>query len=266
MKRSLLAPAVVVVALALPAPPAKADLTIEMKQNVGKVKEAVETVRVAEHKIGIQTGGNNVVFRGDKKVLWIMDTSKKTYMEMDEAACKAMGEQVSGAMAQMQEAMKNMPAEQRAKMEKIMAGQMQAMAPPKPTVKPMGQTRTINGFECAGYTVSSPTGVTEVWAAGPKALKLSAADLNAFKEFAEFMKSSFPGMERMADLALDFEHPREDQVPGFPILSIHKDKAGKEDFRSELVRLTQGAVEASAFELPTGFGKTEMPGRAKIGQ
>lgn len=260
-KRSLIP--VLALGLALLAPAARADLTMEMKQTMGKEKEAVETVRVTEHKIGIDTGGQNMVFRGDKKVLWIIDTAKRTYTEMDEAAAKAMGEQMNSAMAQMQEAMKNMPAEQRAQMEKMMAGRMKAAAPPKQTVKPMGQKKTINGFACAGYTVSSEAGEAEVWAADPKVLKLDAADMTAFKEFAEFMKSSFPGMERIADLAKDFDNPRADQVPGFPVLSIHKDKSGKEDFRSELVKLAKGSVEASAFELPAGFTKTDMPGRMK---
>ena len=259
MKTRSLIP-VLALGLASLAPPAKADLTMEMKQTMHKEKDTVETVRVTEHKIGMDAGGQNMVFRGDKKVLWIIDTEKKTYSEMDEAACKAMGEQMNGAMAQMQEALKGMPAEQRAKMEKMMAGKMKGMAPSKQTVKPMGQKKTINGFECAGYTVSGGAGETEVWAADPKVLKLGTADMTAFKEFAEFMKSSFPGMERIADLAKDFDHPREDQVPGFPVLRIHKDKSGKEDFRSELMKLTRGSVEASAFELPAGFTKTEMPG------
>lgn len=259
MKKRSLIP-ILAIGLAFLAPAAKADLTMEMKQTVHKDKEALETIRVAAHKIGIDMGGQNMIFRSDKKVLWIIDTGKKTYTEMDEAAAKAMGEQMNGAMAQMQEALKGMPAEQRAKMEKMMAGQMQGKTPTKQTVKPMGQKKTINGFACAGYTVSGGAGETEVWAADPKVLKLDAADMTAFKEFADFMKSSFPGMERIADLAKDFDHPREDQVPGFPVLSTHKDKSGKEDFRSELVKLTRGSVEASAFELPAGFTKTEMPG------
>jgi hypothetical protein len=259
MKKRSLIP-ILALGLASLTPPAKADLTMEMKQTMAKEKEAVETIRVAEHKIGMGAGGQNMVFRGDKKVLWIIDTEKKTYTEMDEAACKAMGEQMNGAMTQMQEALKGMPAEQRAKMEKMMAGKMKGMAPSKQTVKPMGQKKTINGFACAGYTVSGSTGETEVWAADPKVLKLDAAAMAAFKEFAEFMKSSIPGMERVADLAQDFDHPREDQVPGFPVLSIHKDKSGKEDFRSELIKLTNGSVEASVFELPAGFTKTAMPG------
>lgn len=259
MKKSSLIP-VLALGLACLAPPAKADMTMEMKQTMGKEKEAVETIRVAEHRIGIDTGGQNMVFRGDKKVFWIIDAEKKTYSEMDEAALKAMGEQMNSAMTQMQEALKGMPPEQRAQMEKMMGGKMKGMTPPKQTVKPMGQTKTINGFACAGYTVSGGAGETEVWAADPKVLKLDATAMAAFKEFAEFMKSSFPGMERIADLAQDFDHPREDQVPGFPVLSIHKDKSGKEDFRSELTKLTNGSVEASAFELPAGFKKTAMPG------
>jgi hypothetical protein len=247
--------------LALLAPPARADLTMEMKQTMRQDKQMAETVRVTDHKMGVDAGGQNMIFRGDKKVLWMIDAAKKTYMEMDQAAAKAMGEQLNGAMAQMQEAMKNMPAAQRAQMEKLMAGQMKGATSSKQTVKAMGQKRTINGFDCAGYTVTGEAGDTEVWAADPKALKLDTADMTVFKDFAEFMTSSFPGMERIADLAKDFEHPRADQVPGVPVLTIHKDKSGKEDFRSELVKLTRGAVDGSAFELPAGFTKTELPGQ-----
>jgi hypothetical protein len=264
MKKSLLIPIpVLALGLAVLAPAARADLTMEMKQTMAKGKEVTETVRVTEHKIGIDSGGQGMVFRGDKKVLWIIDTAQKTYTEMDEAAAKAMGEQMNSAMAQLQEAMKGMPAEQRAQMEKMMAGKMKGMTPPKQTVKPMGQTKPINGFECAGYTVSGGDGETEVWAADPKVLKLGTADMTAFKDFAEFMKSSFPGMERIADLAKDFDHPREDQVPGFPVLTIRRDKSGKEEFRSELLKLTRGSVDASVFELPAGLTKTDMPGLMK---
>ena len=61
---------------------------------------------------------------GGRNRMVILDKAKNTYQEIDEQTMKQMGQQVSGAMAQMEAAMKNMPPEQRAMMEKMMKGKM----------------------------------------------------------------------------------------------------------------------------------------------
>jgi hypothetical protein len=135
---------------------------------------------------------------------------------------------------------------------------------PKRTVTPMNASKEINGFPCQGYTVSTDDGRTsEVWSTDPRSVRLEPGDLSAFKEFAEFMRTMVPGMEEMSDWAKDFENPKEDQVPGVPVLSIMKDRSGKEIFRTELVRVEHGTVEASAFEVPAGYVKRAMPGMSE---
>jgi hypothetical protein len=165
-------------------------------------------------------------------------------------------------MAQAREAMKNLPPEQKAMMEKMMSGKM-AHAATKRTVTPMHQDKTINGFPCSGYRVTGSGPEMEIWATDAKNMKLDPKDLNTLKELAEFLTSSFPGMDRMADLVKDFDKPRPDQVPGMPILSIGKGSDGKETFRSEVVKIDRSSVPASTFELPQGFTKSEGFGDAK---
>ena len=65
----------------------------------------------------------------------MLDKAKNKYQEIDEQTMDQMAHQMSGAMAQMDAAMKNMPPEQRAMMEKMMKGKMpQAAAAPVKTV------------------------------------------------------------------------------------------------------------------------------------
>jgi hypothetical protein len=231
--------------------PARADVTIQMKHNTEP-----QTLYVAPHAFQTATDGGKMIFRGDQKLLWMVDDKEKKYTELTEADAKAMGAKLGEAMAQMQEALKNAPPAQRAMMEKMMKGQMAGMTPKERTVKAMGQTKTINGFECAGYTVSVSDGSsTEVWAAEPKAIHLDPKDISVWKDFAEFMKAMLPGVDQFKDLIKDYDNPGKDQVPGFPVLSIQRDKAGKEIWRSELVSVEKGSIPAEKFEVPAGFKK-----------
>ena len=67
-------------------------------------------------------GPTTVVFDGAKQVLIMINPARKSYSELTKAEADQMGAQLSGAMAQMQEALKGMPPEQRAQMEAMMKG------------------------------------------------------------------------------------------------------------------------------------------------
>ncbi|MBM3287014.1 MAG: DUF4412 domain-containing protein [Candidatus Eisenbacteria bacterium] len=230
---------------------ARADVTIETKHN-----EETHMMYLAEHMFRSDIKDGMVIFRGDKKVLWMVDLGKKKYTEMTEADAKAMGQKIDEAMARMQEALKEASPEQRAMMEKMMGNVPGAKQKSKRIVTPLGQSREINGFRCKGYTVDTGDEATsEVWATDPKAINLDPAELSVFKEFAEFMQEILPGMDSLEELMKDYENPGEDQVPGFPILTIAKDKKGKESWRSEVVRLEKGSIGAEKFEVPAGWKK-----------
>lgn len=234
---------------------ARADITIEMKQD-----NEPQQLYVAEHALRGGTEEAGMIFRGDRKILWVLQTKEKKYTEITEQDAKAMGEKVNEAMSQMQEAMKNMPPEQREMVQKMMAGKMPMGATSKRTLATLGQNRTINGFACAGYTVTSDDGsVVEIWTADAKSLNLDFKDLAVLKEMADFMKTMVPGVDSFKELIKDYEHPREDEPPGFPVLTIHKDKSGKEKSRSELVKIDKGSIPAAQFELPAGFKKEKLP-------
>ena len=63
-----------------------------------------------------------MIFDGTAQVMRTIDDDAKSYTEMSKADMEKMSAQMSGAMAQMQEQMKNMPPEARKRMEAAMQG------------------------------------------------------------------------------------------------------------------------------------------------
>ena len=234
-----------------------ADLTIETKMN-----DKTETVYVAPHMLSSSTDEGGVIFLGEKKVLYALSGKDKSYRAITEEDAKALGAQTNAAMSQMQAALANLPPEKRAMVEKMMAGKMAAAAPAevKRTVKEMGQNKTINGFDCAGYLVTKDDGTSsEIWAADPKAIHVNPADLSVFKDLSEFVKSMIPQMGGMQEMIKDYEHPKEGDIPGFPILTIGKDKDGKETFRAEVVKIDPGKIASEKFEVPSDYTQDTSP-------
>lgn len=227
--------------------PARADLTIEMKHN----GEPMHTW-IAEHKLASSFTQGGMIFLGKEKVLRLLDAKRKTCSEVTEADAKAIGQQ----MAEVSKMMESLPPAAREKMQAAMKGQMGG-GDAKRTVRPLGETKTINGFSTAGYSVTTEgsKNETEVWATDVKKLGLGAKDYAVFRELAAFMQTMLPGMDSMREMIKDFENPRPDDVPGMPVLTIHREE-GKEVWRSELVRVDQGTVPADRFAVPEGY-KTE---------
>ncbi len=235
---------------------ARADVTMQIKQN-----GTLQQLCLKPDRFAASTPEGAVIFRGDKKILWNVNTLDKTCAEMTEADAKAAGEKVGAAMSQMQESMKNLPPEQRAMMEKMMAGRMPQAAPEPQTVKATGERKVVNNFACAGYLVTRGDGTTaEVWAADPADVHLDPADLAVFAQFAEFMKALVGGMnlDSMREMVKDYAHPAPGDVPGFAVLTILKDRAGKETGRIELVKVDREPVPAATFEVPAGFKTTKL--------
>lgn len=238
---------VAVLALPAVAPLAWADLTIEMKHNGDPMN-----TYLSAHKMASTFSQGGMIFLGQEKVLRMLDSKKKTCTEVTEADAKAIGEQ----MAEVSKMMETLPAAAREKMQAAMKGQMGG-GNAKRTVQSLGSTKTINGFATTGYLVTTDGSKdeTEVWATDVKDLGLGSADYAVFKELAEFMRTMLPGLDSMREMVKDFENPGPDDVPGMPVLTIHR-SGDKEIWRTELVRVVKGPVPAETFAIPAGY-KTE---------
>ena len=206
--------------------------------------------------------GKSVMFLtdGGRNRMVMLDKAKNQYEEIDEQTMQQMGQQMSAAMAQMQAALKNVPPDQRAMVEKMMKGKMpQAAAPAPKTVYTAKGSGSVNGFSCTKYE-GDLSGVkeSEVCAALPAQIKLTPADLQIFDKMKEFSSSL---LSALANSPIHIEVPKnygfESGYDGFPIQRTDFEN-GQATKRSELKSLTRTNFTDADFSLGNAK-KVELP-------
>jgi hypothetical protein len=192
-----------------------------------------------------------------KKVIMI-DATKRTYTEMTEEDRKRMRGQMDAMRAQMQERMKNMPPDQRAKIESMMGppGAADAGKPHDWKFESTGQKKTINGFACDMYRVSEDGQLHEEQCVSPWSAGLvKKSDFAGIQQFAESMMDDFGGRRGRSGSIFS----RIEKAPGIPISRVPIDANGQRGPEEQIKSIKRGPVPASVFEIPAGFTKREMP-------
>ena len=198
-----------------------------------------------------------VIFDGTKKVMMLIDESKKTYVELTEADVEAM----AGMMAEMQKQIASMPPEQRAQMEQMMKGRGMAMpgAAAKTLYTKTG-TATVGKWACDKYDgTNGGQKVAEVCTVDPKALGFTAADFDVSRELAAFFKKVMPmgGMD-----VFSIGTPADQGFSGIPVRNVST-VAGKQT-TTEITEVKRQAFPDSVFQAPAGFQKQDfMAGRGR---
>jgi hypothetical protein len=202
-----------------------------------------------------------VLFDGTRQVIDIVDVTRRTYMEMTKADLDRMATQLQGVMAAMQQQMANMPPAQRAQMEAMMRGRgmpgAAAGAVPKTEYRRSG-TDHVGRWTCDkydGYQNGAKT--SELCTVAPSALGFGATGLDVTRQLTDFYAKLVP---QSADQLVAIGRMEDQGFAGFPVR------------RSFTMGTTQGSVEvteagrvtlpATAFTVPPGFTKTEMPNMA----
>ena len=207
--------------------------------------------------IGGPNGPTTVMFDGAKQLLYLINPGRKTYSELTKAEADQMGSQLSGAMAQIQETLKNMPPEQRAQMEAMMKGRgLPAMSygAVKTTYK-KGGTQRVGKWTCDVYEIlvnEQRTG--EMCTVSPQTLGFTAADFAVSRQLADFIKSILPqGTEAMFQVG--------DGSAGFSGVPVRRVMTvlGRETI-SEMTDVTRQDVPDSQFAVPAGFTKEAFGG------
>ena len=200
-----------------------------------------------------QTATQAIIFDGAKQTLIIVNDTQKTYSEMTKADVDRIGGQMSAAMAQMQEQMKNMPPEQRERIQAMMGGRgMPGAAAPKTTYKKVG-TDTVGKWTCEKYEgYQDEKKVSEMCTVDPKALGFTAADFQVTKQLAEFFSKLMP---QSADRIFAIGSPEQQGYSGVPVR--HVTRTGAQRVTSELVDVKRESFPESTFAVPAGYTKTE---------
>src|SRR5262249_23491001 len=80
----------------------------------------IEPKRMRTQRTGPGGGSVGIMFDSTRQVMTVITDANQSYMELTKADLETLAAQMSGAMAQMQDMIKNLPPEQRAKYEAMM--------------------------------------------------------------------------------------------------------------------------------------------------
>jgi len=250
-----------VLATGMLASPARAGMVMMYEQeSYGRPGKETMAVYLGKDRMRTETKGGGrdqvFIFRGDRKLFWMIDNKEGTYTEMTRDDVKKMNGKMDEARKTYEEQMKNVPPEQRKMMESMMKGRM-PQQPPKTVYRKVASGVKVNRWVCDRYDgYLGKEKKEEVWAADPAQFDLRPEDFQVFDDMRDFMegfsKQSMPffriekgGGKKGSDLS------------GVPVRTIRYSKGEKRD-RMELTEVQRKDNSPSVFELPAGVRKKEM--------
>ncbi len=198
------------------------------------------------------------VFDGVKQMIWIINYDKKTYSEMTKADVEGMGHQMTDALARMQEQMKNLPPEQRARMEEMLKGRgMPGSTVASRTTYRKAGTDAVGRWTCDKYEgYREGQKVLELCTVDPKALGFVEADFEVARKLAEFFKQLMP---QNVDNVFSVGKSEDQGFSGVPIRRVFF--TGPRQIATETTEVSRRQFPMTTFEVPAGFRKQPFGGR-----
>ena len=209
-----------------------------------------------------------MIYRGDRDVAWLFDSSAKTYMAFDKKSMQEMSSKVDDAMKQMQEQLAKMPEEQRKMAEQFMKAKMpggESAKTPVLEVKSTGEKQAVNGHDCVRYDcLVDGKKTSEIWATKSwnRATPESFAVLKKMAGFYKDLFASSPMLQKAASQEKMWSGFQ--SIDGIPILIREFDgetPVGETLFKS----LDATSLGAGAFDLPAGYTEHKMFGPGGMG-
>lgn len=216
----------------------------------------LERTRVRTETAGASGVKQIVIFDGNAQVLRMIDPARKTYTEMTKADVDRLGDQMAGATAQMQQQMKNMPPDERARMEAMMRGRGMPGAAETKTVYRKTGTDKVGKWTCDKYEGYRGTQKTsEVCTVDPSALGLTAADFDVTRQLAAFFQKIMP---QNADRVFSIGRLEDQGFSGVPVRRVSF-AGGQQQSVTELTEVTRQTFTDAVFAVPAGFQKRPSP-------
>lgn len=235
--------------------------------------ESIEAAVEGRHlKMGIASQGEGkqgeMIFRGDRREMVVVDHDNQTYHSFDEEMMKSLAGQLSEADRMMQEALKNVPADQRAMIEQMMKKKMPAGAQlpktrPETELKKTGERGDQNGYPCVKYEVTRDgRKLREIWVTDWSNVEGGSDVVGAFNDMADFFHELMDSMPQMGGGGpVDgnvFEHMKE--LGGFPVVTKEFGDDGSLKGETTLHSAKRQDIDPDAFEPPSGYKRQEMFG------
>ena len=238
-------------------------ITVSEREAADKAPRTIARSQVEPHRARIEDSHQGdaevVIFDGEKQVMRQINLKDKSYREVTKADLQQARAQVSDALAKMQEQLKNLPPEQRERIEAMMRGRAgnlaAAAAAAKPAYRKVG-TDKVGPWTCDKYEgISNGRREDEVCTVAPGGLGVTPADFGVLTEFQNFMLNGLPPeLARRIPLPT-LGDPSVQGYPGVPVRRVEYDSAGRVTRVTELSGFTRQTFAEATFEVPAGFRK-----------
>lgn len=218
-------------------------------------------------RMDVQSAGGGrppmtMLFDGDKGVLVIVNHEEKSITRLDRNTGAAIHDRMAAARKQMREQLKQLPPDQRAMAEKMLAAHLGGAGMGEPTVRPTaapiqvrntGRTDSVSGRDCVIFEIMREGGNgAEICAASWAATGIREDDLRALEDLGEFQTrmlekaggQSVPAMHHPFDLFR--------KVEGIPLRTRQNEDDGS--WRETIfTSIEKAEIPAARFEPPTGY-------------
>ena len=232
------------------AAPASADTVIKFTSSQPGM---LDQMAIKDGKVLInapQSQGRMVMDTTAQKMVMYNDKEKK-FIEMDEPYMEQTAKLMEQMRQQMMAQLQNMPAEQRAQIEKQMGLSNPAAKPPEVTIKPTGQKKSVNGIECQmNDIITNGAKTMEACMATPQAAKMSADDYATLKQMQAFSKKMMQKSSAMGGAAAGMQ----DMFPSLDGLPMEL-KDLQNNFTMTISAVESTTLNASDFGAGSGYQK-----------
>jgi hypothetical protein len=206
-----------------------------------------------------------VVYRGNRREMVMVDHENSAYSVFDEKTIRAISGQMSSAMSEMQEALKNVPEDKRAMMEQMMKQRMPAQQPKRVgfQLENTGERATKSGYPCVKYIVHQDgRKVRELWVTDWQNIEGGREAVDTVEDMADFFRDLLDAIPTVGEAQSlgdpSWEHMKE--LGGFPVVTRDFGNDGALKVETVLRSAKRQTIEPSAFEPPSGYKRQEMFG------
>jgi hypothetical protein len=193
--------------------------------------------------------------------LYFVDDADKSYVVFDKATMEKLATKMNAAMEQAKEQLAQLPPEQRAQMEQMMAQHMPGMSGDKKwtvEVVDTGKSDKVDGRACKLWDVKRNGELDEQICVVPySALPGKENFQQVFASFARSFEEMAKSVPMMAGVMTN-EFDAQAKVNGFPVRARDYEN-GRLFNEEQLMKVwREEAIPASMFEIPAGYKQKSM--------
>ena len=211
-------------------------------------------------------GEPELIYRGSEERMLIVDHERKSFMSIDLVTMQQLADRMAEMQAKMEQALSQLPPEQRQAAEQMMKQQLPAGVsdadgtPVDLKVVALEGKQEKQGKSCKGYDVKINGELqSRIWATDWKNVGIGPQDFSAFVEMAEFFQKLMQSMPAMASENTTELFSGLNEIDGFPVL-VEGFTNGVADSQTVFGEPQVEKLDAATFKPPAGYKEQSMDG------